>query len=568
MHFDDRLATVLNLPVSGEAMARVQYVQLVDLLGTTPSEAHGGQLDSAFDRLAQLARSITADNRARLLRHSGLRLRSPRLLAMLAQDEPPVAAAAIAAADLQVDQWLDLIPALTVRSRGILRHRRDLGPRVEDRLSLLGVRDQGLPRGDSVAAAAANVVLPPSAPLPAATAIPLSATCAQEPAQSGESGIGAIVRRIEAYRRQHPVQHARSRPQDPRLPLGDVEATCPAIVDTFDFETDAHGCIRNADRDCAPMLFGMSLPALEGDADPRLTSSLSSLIRRRQPITARRVTIAAAPAISGAWHIDAVPLFETETGGFTGYAGRARRAQEAERASASPRDQGDLMRQVLHELRTPAGAIQMGAEVIQQQLYGPTPHEYRAIAASIASDTALVLAGFEELDRLVKLDAGAMRIEDGETDLAAALAATVAQIHLHTQPRESGFVLHSTPDALPVAIEKTELDRLIWRMLASLAGTARPAEMLNLRLDAENGLARLDMALPQSLAGLSDVELFQAHAQERSRTLSAGMFGMGFTLRLAAAEARAAGGSLVRDGACLRLTLPLAGLGSVKISTA
>jgi hypothetical protein len=39
--------------------------------------------------------------------------------------------------------------------------------------------------------------------------------------------------------------------------------------------------------------------------------------------------------------------------------------------------------------------------------------------------------------------------------------------------------------------------------------------------------------------------------------INAGIFGAGFTFRLARAEARAAGGSLVRDGGMVVLTLPL-----------
>jgi two-component system, OmpR family, sensor kinase len=39
MHFDDRLATVLRLRAQGTALARIQYRQLLDLLGTQPSDA-------------------------------------------------------------------------------------------------------------------------------------------------------------------------------------------------------------------------------------------------------------------------------------------------------------------------------------------------------------------------------------------------------------------------------------------------------------------------------------------------------------------------------------------------
>ena len=45
-------------------------------------------------------------------------------------------------------------------------------------------------------------------------------------------------------------------------------------------------------------------------------------------------------------------------------------------------------------------------------------------------------------------------------------------------------------------------------------------------------------------------------AQPQQQALSAGMFGTGFALRLAAAEAQAAGGSLERRGDKLRLSLP------------
>ena len=56
---------------------------------------------------------------------------------------------------------------------------------------------------------------------------------------------------------------------------------------------------------------------------------------------------------------------------------------------------GDRMRQLLHELRTPAGAIQGFAELIQQQMFGSAPNEYRALAAavSVAGPAAAPAAG-------------------------------------------------------------------------------------------------------------------------------------------------------------------------------
>jgi hypothetical protein len=60
--------------------------------------------------------------------------------------------------------------------------------------------------------------------------------------------------------------------------------------------------------------------------------------------------------------------------------------------------------------------------------------------------------------------------------------------------------------------------------------------------------------LPVALAGEED--LFAAAARIESPAVTAGMFGTGFTLRLARAEAEAVGGSLAVRGESLALTLP------------
>jgi len=560
MHFDDRLGTVLRQPVSGDAVARIQYVQLLDLLGNMPGDADGEWLDSAYERLLQLSSRIKPAERTKLLRGSGLRLRNPRLLGFLAGDDSQVSSAAIDAAELGEDEWLDLIPALPVVSRGILRHRRDLGPAVEARLDQLGVADRGLP---PVAGAIADQEPVPAAPpAPSAEVIPLRSEPARAPA-SADTGIGEIVRKIEAYRKEHTARQSQQPSDTPRLPLGDGEgAQARTAVMRFDFVTDALGTIVGADPHAAPMLIGLALPSLEANA------SLAKRIAARQPIERHAVTIELAEAISGEWQIDAAPLFDDLTAHFTGYAGRARRITARSAPSSAFSDKADRMRQMLHELRNPAGAIQMSSELIQQQLGGDVPHEYRAIAASIASDTALVLAGFEELDRLVKLDAQAMRLEPGETDVIAAVRGTLAQIHRHTEHRQSGFALTAADASLPIAVERIELDRLLWRLLAAIAGAARAMEMLEVTIARETAMARIAIALPAKLRDLDEDALFHAQAGEKSRVFSAGMFGLGFTLRLARAEARGAGGALKHEDGRLVLTLPESLSSSANVSEA
>jgi hypothetical protein len=68
------------------------------------------------------------------------------------------------------------------------------------------------------------------------------------------------------------------------------------------------------------------------------------------------------------------------------------------------------------------------------------------------------------------------------------------------------------------------------------------------------------MALPARLAAEDD--LFAATVRGTKGSINAGLFGTGFTLRLARAEARAAGGDLKREGDTLELILPLVSEGA------
>lgn len=552
MHFDDRLGTVLRMRADGPGMQRVQYRQLLDLLGTLPVEAQGEQLEAAYDRLGELAALIPAESRAAMLREPALRLRAPRLVAALASGEQALAAHALQRAQLSDEQWLDLVPALSPAVRPALRQRHDLSPAVAGLLTRLGINDRGLPP-----VAAATIELGKAKPEPAndiPAALEPDLTGAEviqdDPPQRGE-GIGAIVKRIEAYRRAKQVIDYVPASDSPRLPLGEEHVLSVAEeVRACDFATDAQLRVSWCDAGVAPMLHGMRL---SGDAE------FARLARQHQPLRAQPIVLAGAKAIAGRWHLDAAPWFDPLTGNFRGYRGRLRRAPSAANAPANPPvkdSQADRIRQMLHELRTPVNAIQIGAEIIQQQLYGATPHEYRALAAGIAGDAARMLSAFEELERLAKLDSQAMELDPGETDLAAVVEATAAQLGAHTKGRGSGFELKSDEPALAVPLAGIEVERMVWRLLATLAGVSVPGEQLKLRLRHKHAMVRLDAGLPAQLANRTKEEIFHAAAGSVPQVVSAGVFGVGFALRLARAEARAAGGDLIRKGDRLRLTLP------------
>ncbi|MFN5902158.1 MAG: sensor histidine kinase, partial [Novosphingobium sp.] len=64
------------------------------------------------------------------------------------------------------------------------------------------------------------------------------------------------------------------------------------------------------------------------------------------------------------------------------------------------------------------------------------------------------------------------------------------------------------------------------------------------------------VALPASLASRSDKDLFEAAPGAVPQVIAAGVFGVGFALRLVRAETAACGGQLIREDGWLIMTLP------------
>lgn len=576
MLFDDRLATVLGSPVGGDAAARTQYRQLLDLLGSrmaapgdlTPARyrqlaAQAESLSAAererileapallgrnpallaflgWQRLDRLGARIPDFERSRILREPGQRLRNPQFAAFLAEGDARPAAAAMAIAQLGEAEWLALIPRLPVMARGFLRHRRDLPTTARDLLASLGVGDMVLPQP---AEALASLAPPPAPPSPAA-------------APEDRDGIRALLRRIEAFR------EGRSLPRAiPRLPLGDLADDGElAPIDQFDMTIGADGRIDWAAADAAPLVVGMRLghagPGTIAVLDPRAATAL----HQRLPLRAARLVIDAAPAISGEWRIDAEPFFTPASGQFAGYRGRIRRPLSVLTAAADPAPDPatdtpeDRMRQVLHELRTPVNAIQGFAEIIQQQIFGPAPNAYRALAAAIAVDAAKLLAAFEEVDRLTRLEIGALDLAEGDADMREAVVETVRRLDGVLRPRNAAIDLEVSGSPFVTALAREELLSLAWRVLATLAGALAPGERIDVRLAGDGARIVLDCRLPASIAASGDP--FASTPAERSAVLTAGMFGSGFSLRLARAEIQAAGGTFNISDEYLRLTLP------------
>ncbi|MDG2004531.1 MAG: sensor histidine kinase, partial [Novosphingobium sp.] len=518
MHFDDRLDTVLRLPAMGKAFARTQYRQLLDILGRVGADANGSQIDSAYRKLAGLSETIPARERADILGRSDSRLQNSRLLTALLDGEPSVASAAIGTAQLSEAEWFALIPALPVRARGILRHRRDLGPKIDKLLEQLGISDRGLPPAEIDLGATGD----DSEPLELVTLAP-NEDAELEEGTEAESEISALLKRIDAFSRAKREGHQTqaSHADAPRLPLEDqLDDLHARRAEPFDFATGSDGRVCWTDPAVAPMVVGMRLAPADQDDAQIVPTDMMLAMRHRQPLRHFPISIRGAQAVSGDWLVDAAPRFDPGIGGFVGYVGRFRRPAAKTATDTLPEGvsgESDRIRQILHELRTPANAIQISAEIIQQNLFGPTPHEYRAIAAMIASDTAYVLAGFDELERLAKLEGEAIELdEEGTCNVAAVVTSIVDQLDAYTAKRESGFAFKPAESPTPVAMAEEEVERMVWRLLAVLAGEANPNQRLALSCELENNHAVLRAALPAVLAARSGDEIFSADFGEKT----------------------------------------------------
>lgn len=557
MRFDDRLATVLRHRAAGERAARTQFRQLLDLLGERTRGGDESLAAAAFLRLAALSEMIPADERVGIVGEESPRIRNPALVRWFGEAEPGIAAAALGRAVLTGAHWAEVIPDLPIRARGFLRHRRDLPEEAVRVLDRLGVRDRVLP----VPHAETEEPLLLDTPLEEFESADAPLESGARPEAIGKAndreGIAALVRRIEAFQRARDARgpDAAAGEAAPRLPLGEqAPETARRRIAQFAFGTDSQGRIDWAEPEIAPMIVGAELVSRRGAGAVQPGDSLGSSFHNRQPVRGARFALAGAEAIAGDWIVDAAPRFTQAEGRFYGYVGRFRRAATDDTA-ARAESAADRIRQLLHELRTPVNAIQGFAEVIQQQLFGATPHEYRALAATIAGDAARMLAGFDELDRLARLESGTLALEPGASDFAAVLRRQVEQLQTVLSPRVARFEARWGAAKAPVALAEKESEMLAWRMLGTLASATAAGEKLALDVASDGEQLAVSCDLPASLAAAEDI--FSTETRPAGGAVSAGLFGAGFALRLARAEARAAGGELARAENRLVLSLPL-----------
>ncbi|MES2054800.1 MAG: histidine kinase dimerization/phospho-acceptor domain-containing protein [Pseudomonadota bacterium] len=461
--------------------AQSAWRQLVDLIGRRRVPVD----PVAIERLRMIRGRVPPPVRAASARSLAYADPPAALVQVFAEDEIAIAAPVLRMATMRADQWIEILPGLSPAGRSVLRHRRDLAPEVRRALESFGSVDFRLPAAeieeelrpiertaspidalnqghtqanpiDAVEPVLAEPVaradhvavpiqlVPPETAFVSLGSVALGLPVVAEALRKAENNnaaaiaidshdaqsegpfqINELLERIDAYQRQ--------REDKPGVPLlhSDYDAQ-PALFElepvqspSFRFETDAAGIVRWIEGAARAPLIGLSLDFAALPSGSRVDGVAAGAFRRRAGFANARLIVEGNSDAAGQWRITGIPVFDRETGRFTGYRGTARRPradESAEPVRISRNPQSDALRQLVHELRTPTNAIAGFAEMIETQLLGPVPQVYRDHASQIRSQAADLLTAIDDIDLAARIESHALDLRPGTVPVATLLA--------------------------------------------------------------------------------------------------------------------------------------------------
>ncbi|HEU0044681.1 HAMP domain-containing sensor histidine kinase [Sphingomonas sp.] len=552
MRFDDSLATVLAADTATDFGAQSAWRQLVDLI----ARRRVPDLAEAVGRLRALREQVPDAVRAASGRALAWGEPPAALVSFFAEEELAVAAPVLRTATLTAREWAALLPRLTPAQRAVLRHRRDLPGEVERALGSFGATDFVLDHEGALAVAPPAPIHEPAAPQPpvqstgtpfvtlgeAARALPVVAAAMRHAQDPSRSQIADLVARIDAFRRDKPVA---------TTPLASATSEPP---ENFRFETDAAGVIRWVDGVARGPLIGLTLAhsALQGVA--QVDAAARGALRTRSTFRDVRLEVAGDSAAAGSWRLSGVPRFEPLSGRFEGLSGTARRPRREE-AVAAPATASDALRQLVHELRTPANAIAGFSELIGTELLGPVPIVYRDRAQLIQRQAAALVAAIDDLDTAARIEGSALELRPDALDLGVLLSRIAADLRPLAIQRGATLIVDSEQGALVHADDRA-VARLLDRLLTTALAVAEPGERLRAQLAVKTRTVRLHVTRPQSLTATGDDALLAIDTDVE--LVDGPLLGTGFTLRLVSNLATALGGSFTVAADRLTLRLPAA----------
>ena len=538
MRFDDRLETALRQADDNDFSVAAKWQQLVDILAQNPKDFDVDFVATGLQKVRQFLPLVSSERRQETVRSLAGRIQSPPLILLLSGDVPAVAAATIAGAQLDDGQWAEIIPHLTTRARGFLRNRADLGLQTRHMLSLWSSADFVLPAINEAT---------PSAVVPA-----------------NRVQIRDIVERIERLRQQRETREA------PYLPFESEDfQDYPEHISEIRFETDENGTVSWIGGAPPGAVVGVDIAEPAYDDGPGPDAYGAAAFRQRMPVENARMRLCGAPIIAGDWRINAAPFFNPINGRFNGYRGIFRRPTLAESALIAPEpgSNADHIQQLVHELRTPLGAIIGFSEIIEQQLFGPVTEDYRTLARNILNDAERLLVGFDDLSTAAKIEDGSFSAEPGTTHSDWLSRRLAERLRGLTDLAHVTLNLVEAHPVRPFAIENDLAERLFSRLLSAIIIGCEEGEILDGRFRTDlgpNAVNRFVLTLPRKLLEMDEAALFGSGPSALDDAGGAPLLGLGFSLRLVRSLARNVGGDLHFYNETLILSLPAVGDGRVE----
>ena len=319
-------------------------------------------------------------------------------------------------------------------------------------------------------------------------------------------------------------------------------------ADRFRFETDRAGVIEWVDGINRGATIGLAL-ARPGDDREGGDAVIAGALRRRAAFRDSRLNIAGNSDAAGDWLLSGVPVFDPASGRFMGYRGTARRPRGHERAEGTPGPPAESMRQLVHELRTPANAISGFAEMIESEILGPVPDVYRERATVIREQAHLLVAAIDDLDLAARIEGNSLELRPQAVPIGELMRSVAADLGDLLTLRGAAFDID--PDQTQVEGDRRAIERLIGRLFATLAAAAKRDERIGVRIQDAGPLVAIHIARPSGL----DIDALDAAEGE---TRDAVLLGADFALRLARNLAHELGGAFEIGVDRLRLTLPAA----------
>lgn len=554
MRFDDRLLTVLNQPASDRHDTAVRWRQLVDLVARAGPNSTSAVVGRALEAIRADAAIVEEPLRAAAARAVAALPLPLGLLECFAADKLAVSAPVLAAATLQPAQWRALLDGADAETRRFVEtlHPDIVAPVEAARSESAPPAMRPASEPDWTPSPPVAAAEPPNpsieADSPFRQAEPEMAVEPINALRPGGKSLHDVVERIERRRRSREPFAAAVREAGHEAPVAG-----PAL---FRWECQPSGEIAWVDGAPRGALIGRSIARADDGNMREAERELARAFAMRAPFRDAAIVIPGDGLVSGEWKISGVPAFDPADGRFAGYRGIAMREVSVAAPAQGPSFAEDVLadpdslRELVHEIKTPLNAIIGFAEIIDGQFLGPADRRYRERAADIVVQAKLLLGAIDDLDFAAQLNS-ASSSGQGRSDLGEQIHSLA--LSLRDLAGERGVELDIVRPAthLPCRVEPELLDRLLYRLSATIIERARSGERLRLTVDQSRGACRFSISRPEGLRAATDHQLFDARSGGEGSELR-----VGFTLRLVRGLARIAGGDLIASPAALTLSLP------------